>query len=77
MTEHFTAWITTDTSALPNGNVDISVLADEITGYQGDDQTLVWESTGSPVFYAETDIDAQDGDQDGLDAGYVVTVARN
>ncbi len=67
MTEHFTAWITTDASALPHGNIDITVLADEITGYRGDDYDIpVYESTGDPLFYAETDIDARDGDHDGL-----------
>jgi len=67
MSEHFTAWITTDASALPHGNIDVTVLADEITGYKGEnDETPVWGSTGDPLFYAETDIDARDGDRDAL-----------
>lgn len=81
-TSHHTAWITTDASAVPNGNVDITVLRDEITGYKGDDFDIpVYESTGDPVFYAETDTSVRD-DHEGLtgkaekalrDAGWTVT----
>lgn len=63
---HHTAWITTDTSALPGDNIDITVLADEIATYQGDEQTPVYQSTGDPVFYAETGISARDDQPDDL-----------
>ena len=66
-TEHFTAWITTDTSALPHGRIDVSVLADEIAGYKGDQfDEPVYQSTGDPLYYAETDVDARDGEREGL-----------
>ncbi|MGH3415852.1 MAG: hypothetical protein ACRDSS_05255 [Actinocrinis sp.] len=80
--QHYTAWITTDASALPHGNIDVTVMADEITGYTGaNEQTPVWGSTGDQVFYAETDVDAGEGDRVNLldkvekiltDAGYSV-----
>lgn len=62
-TEHFTAWITTDTSALPGENIDLTVLADEISGYRDENETEpVWQSTGDPLLHAETETSASEGD---------------
>lgn len=66
MPEHFTAWITTDTSALPGTLADVSVLADVIAGYKGDRfDEPVYQSTGDQAFHAETDVDVR-GDHDDL-----------
>lgn len=83
-TDHFTAWLTTDASAVPNGNADISVLRDEVAGYKGDNFDIpVYESTGDPIFYVETDVNVHD-DHEGLigkaekalrDAGWTVSGA--
>lgn len=82
--EHHTAWITTDRSALPGDNIDISVLADEPAGYKGEHNDIpVWQSTGTdPVYYTETTIPVDDSGSDDLfhgvektlrDAGWTAT----
>lgn len=58
-TTHFTAWLTTDTSALDQPNIDITVLEDEELGNKG------WTSKGGPaLFTTATNIPAEDGDHD-------------
>jgi Phd_YefM. len=52
--EHFTAWVTTDPTA-------VVVLADQ---NNGDDDTPRWESTGDPLMHAVTTVDAHDGSPD-------------
>lgn len=65
--EHFTAWVTTDTTVLPGENIDVSVLEDELTGYKGDDEEFpMYESVGEPVFYFETDVNARAGQPDDM-----------
>ncbi len=60
---HFSAWLTTDLSALAGRNADITVLPDEIAGYRDEDEQVPeWMSTGDPVFHAETVCDAVEGD---------------
>lgn len=66
---HFTAWLVNDTSALDQPNCDLTVLGDEISGYQpgedGEDtETPVWTSTGNNVYYGITSVSATDGDID-------------
>lgn len=63
-TEHYTAWITTDTSCLDQDNADITVLRDEQLGADGDPNG--WSSTGDPVHYATTSINARTGDHDDI-----------
>jgi prevent-host-death family protein len=58
--EHFTAWITTDTSALDQACADVVVLADELQGEPDDPNP--WSSTGEPLFSAATTVDAAEGD---------------
>jgi hypothetical protein len=89
---HFTAWLTTTTSALDQDNADVVVLEDEELA-EGE-----WTSTGDPLFTAVTDVPAEDGDHGkaqreatdllatagwtttgswhAVDTGYVVTVER-
>jgi hypothetical protein len=64
MSKHFTAWITTDASAVDSGHCDVIVLTDRITGYrEGNDGDEIpeWESIGPQVFSAVTTIPC-DGD---------------
>lgn len=56
--EHYTAWVTTDRSALENDYCDVTVLADEEIGER--DGRPVWSSTGNPLFYAETTVHVDD-----------------
>ena len=58
-TEHFTAWLTTDTTALDGACADVVVLADTDNGYA---DAPVWESTGDPLTHAVTTVDAREGD---------------
>lgn len=48
---HFTAWLTTDPSALSGENCDVTVLADDEVGER--DGQPVWSSVGNPLFYTE------------------------
>lgn len=64
---HFTAWLVNAPSDLDGDNCDVTVLADEITSYDTDEdgnETPVWASNGGRVFYALTGISARDGDID-------------
>lgn len=61
MNEHFTAWLTTDTSCLDQACADVVVLRDELRGEPDDPNA--WSSTGDPLFTATTTVDAKDGDQ--------------
>lgn len=58
--EHFTAWLTTDSSCLDQGCADVVVLRDELQG-EPDDRNA-WTSTGDPLMHAVTTVDAKDGD---------------
>ena len=60
MHEHFTAWLTTDTSCLDQACADVVVLRDELRG-EPDDRDA-WFSTGDPLFTGATTVDAKDGD---------------
>jgi hypothetical protein len=60
--EHFTAWLTTDSTCLDQSNADVSVLRDELRGEPDDPDA--WSSTGDPLFHAITAMDARDGDHD-------------
>lgn len=60
MTEHFTAWLTTDTSALAGDNADVVVLADELRGEPDDPNA--WSSTSDERFSAVTTVNAAEGD---------------
>jgi hypothetical protein len=64
--EHFTAWITNDTSCLEGPDVDVVVIPDKIGWHEGDgdgEPTVPqWQSDGGPVFSAVTSIDAREGD---------------
>ena len=54
---HFTAWLTTTTSALDQDNIDLTVLEDEQLG------DTDWTSKGGPaLFTAATNVPAEDGD---------------
>ena len=46
---HFTAWVTSDRSAVANGRVDVVVLKDE-----RDNTGSGWTSVGDPIFSADT-----------------------
>lgn len=65
---HFTAWLVNDRSCLDQDNCDITVLADDITtvidyGPDGSEvEKSEYSSTGAPVFYGITGVDARDGD---------------
>lgn len=61
MTEHFTAWLTTDPSCLDQACADVVVLRDELRG-EADDPNA-WASTDDERFSAVTTVDAKDGDQ--------------
>jgi hypothetical protein len=64
-TTHFTAWVTSAPDCLDGDNCDVTVLPDEAnTYYDGDEETVSWESTGTDVFQAATSVDARDGDID-------------
>lgn len=56
--EHYTAWVTTELSCLPDYCADVTVLLDEVAGYNGDGAP-VYQSTGQAQFYAETDADVR------------------
>ncbi|BFP50049.1 hypothetical protein KCMC57_64170 (plasmid) [Kitasatospora sp. CMC57] len=88
MNTHFTAWLVDDRSCLDQDNCDVTVLADDITtviDYDGNGfevEKPEYSSTGAPVFYGITGVDARDGNVDDaireaeqmLDAaGWVVT----
>lgn len=60
MTEHFTAWLTTDPSCLDQACADVVVLADELRGEPDDPNA--WASTTDQRFKAVTTVDAKDGD---------------
>ena len=61
VTEHFTAWLTTDSTALDQGCADVVVLADQNIG---DDETPEWSSTRNPLMHAVTTVDAREGNPD-------------
>lgn len=59
MNEHFTAWITTDASALDNDLCDVVVFADEVIalGFDEDgNEAPVWASNGPRLYAATTSI---------------------
>lgn len=58
--EHFTAWLTTDPTALDQACADVVVLRDELSG-EADDHSA-WFSTGDPLFKGATTVDAREGD---------------
>lgn len=62
ITRHFTAWLTTDPSALTGGTVDVSILEDTLTGEDPADDTS-WSCDGSkePVFFSLTGTDTLAG----------------
>ncbi|WP_395103882.1 hypothetical protein [Actinomadura sp. SCN-SB] len=62
MTEHCTAWLTTDPSCLEQECADVVVLVDELRG-EADDSDA-WASTTDLRFKAVTTIDARDGDRE-------------
>jgi hypothetical protein len=92
MTEHFTAWLTTERSCLDGDFMDVSVLRDEPFGEDG------WTSTTERVAYGVTMIKASDqlteagmaaavetleltgwrkaGEWEAVSTGYVVTAER-
>lgn len=60
-TTHFTAWLTTTTSALDQDNIDVTVLEDENIG--GDSDEANWACQGGEAEYTGvTGIPAEDGD---------------
>src|SRR5690348_13396099 len=67
---HFTAWLVTDTSALDQPCMDVTVIEDQAISYKQDEEgneTPVWASQGDQKFYAVTTVDAHDGDaEDGI-----------
>lgn len=70
MNTHFTAWLVDDRSCLDQDNCDVTVLADDITTVIGYDRNgfeaekVEYSSTGDPVFYGITGVDARGGDID-------------
>jgi hypothetical protein len=59
---HFTAWVTTTTSALDQDNIDVTILEDEEIGDpEGGDGTWACKG-GDALFYAITSVPAEDGD---------------
>ncbi|WP_329126143.1 hypothetical protein [Streptomyces sp. NBC_01353] len=61
-TTHFTAWLTTTTSALDQDNIDIVILEDELIGdpEAGD---AAWACKGGiALFTGITNVPAEDGD---------------
>jgi hypothetical protein len=58
--DHFTTWLTTDTSCLDQGCADLLAFADELRGEPGDPDP--WLPTGDPLLYTVTTVDAADGD---------------
>ncbi|GAA2640037.1 hypothetical protein [Streptomyces axinellae] len=65
MSEHYTAWVTNDTSCLEGEFIDLVVLADDICGYETDQNGLetdtpVWTSVGDPLMRAETTVSARE-----------------
>jgi hypothetical protein len=62
---HFTAWLVSDTSALDQPNMDITVLEDTLVGENPEDDGA-WSTDGSKpaAFYGITETDARDGDAD-------------
>lgn len=93
MTSHYTAWLTTASSALDTACADVVVLADEETS------PGQWTSTGDPLMQATTTVSARDGNPaeaireaeqllvaagwrivgnwDAVPTGYTVTVERS
>ena len=66
---HFTAWLTTDPSCLVGEPSDVTVLEDEIGGYEIDQfgnetDTPIWTSTTTEHMTAVTTVSARDGDHD-------------
>lgn len=55
---HYTAWITTDRSALDGDCMDLEVVQDELLGDDPTDESARFR------FYAVTSVDARDGDID-------------
>lgn len=65
--QHFTAWLVNDSSALDGPCIDVTILPDELIGADSDDERA-WSSSGEPVFYAVTTVDAREGDvEDAID----------
>lgn len=60
---HYTAWLTTDRSALDGDCMDIEVIQDELLSDDPTDETA-WTPTGTSHFHAVTSVDAADGDID-------------
>ena len=80
MSDHFTAWLTTDSSALEDDLCDVTVLRDEPSGTRTDDfgnETEDWTSVGDPVFYAKTSIRHDQGADDGSGATAAEQEARD
>jgi hypothetical protein len=70
MSEQFTAWITTDASAVTTGHCDVIVLTDQITGYRegtNGDEIPEWESTGPEMFSAVTGVPVDGDHKDAID----------
>jgi hypothetical protein len=63
-TEHFTAWLTCDTSCLDQPNADVVVLRDELRGEPDDPNA--WFSTTDEHFRAVTNVEAKGGDHDDM-----------
>jgi len=65
---HFTAWLVNDRTCLDQDNCDITVLGDDINtviAYDDCNQEIEqpeYSSTGDPVFYGITGVNAKDGD---------------
>ncbi|MFE6868291.1 hypothetical protein ACFVFS_17215 [Kitasatospora sp. NPDC057692] len=69
MKPHFTAWLVNDRSALESDNCDVTVLPDRpliyIEDADGEEVEVInWESTGTGVFHAVTNVDARHGDDE-------------
>jgi len=60
--ERFTAWLTTDPTALDQACADVVVLRDELRG-EADDPNA-WAASGDERFKAVTTVDARDGDHE-------------
>lgn len=66
MTEHYTAWVTTDRTCLDSDFADVVVLRDKAAGTTVTDsgaEVTHWTSTGDPHFQQETTV-RHDGDDE-------------
>ena len=64
MMEHFTAWVTTDSSMLAGEYCDVVVLRDEEKPQEREDGTMgtLWVSQGDPLFHIPTTVKAAGDD---------------